>query len=145
MRCYKKIFGISFRDRITNDDVRNRVRAAIGPHDDPSICIVKTRKRRWYGHVTRATGLAKTIMRGTVPGGRRRGRPKKCWHDNIKEWTELPHAKTLRLAEDKDGWRKFIKTCGALQPPPSQRLRGKEEEEEDEEEEDPLEGINRSS
>ena len=76
MRCYRKISGISFRDRITNEDVRNRVRAAIGPHDD-LLSIVKTRKLRWYGHVTRATGLANTIMQGTVPGGRRRGRPKK--------------------------------------------------------------------
>ena len=75
VRCYRKIFGISFRDRITNEDVRNRVRAAIGPHDD-LLSIVKTRKLRWYGHVTRATGLANTIMQGTVPGRRRRGRPK---------------------------------------------------------------------
>ena len=58
MRCYSKIFGISFRDRITNKDVRNRVRAAIGPHDD-LLSIVKTRKLRWYGHVTRARGLGK--------------------------------------------------------------------------------------
>ena len=57
---------------------------------------------RWYGHVTRETGLANIIMLGTVPGGKRRGRPKKCWHDNIKEWTELPLDKTTRLAEDKD-------------------------------------------
>ena len=57
-------------------------------------------------------------MQGTVPGGSRRGRPKKCWHDNIKEWTELPLTKTLRLAEDKDGWRKIIKTSVVpLQPP----------------------------
>ena len=56
-------------------------------------------------------------MQGTVPGGRRRGRPKKFWHDSIKEWTELPLAKTLRLAEDKDGWRKIIKTSVVpLQP-----------------------------
>ena len=117
MRCYRKIFGISFRDRITNEDVRNQVRAAIGPHDD-LLSIVKTRKLRWYGHVTRATGLANTIMQGTVPDGRRRGRPRKCWHDNIKEWTELPLAKTLRLAEDRDGWRKIIKTSVVpLQPP----------------------------
>ena len=44
MRCYRKIFGISFRDRITNEDVRNRVRTAIGPHDD-LLSIVKTRKQ----------------------------------------------------------------------------------------------------
>ena len=118
---YRKIFGISFRDRITNEDARNRVRAAIGPHDD-LLSIVKTRKLRWYGHVTRATGLANTIMQGTVPGGRRRGRPKKCWHDNIKEWTELPLAKTLRLAEDRDGWRKIIKTSVGA-PTAPQRIR----------------------
>ena len=119
---YRKIFGISFRDRITNEDVRNRVRSAIGPHDD-LLSIVKTRKLRWYGHVTRATGLANTIMQGTVPGGRRRGRPKtkqnkkKCWQDNIKEWTELPLAKTLRLAEDRGGWRKIKTSVVPLQPP----------------------------
>ena len=76
MRCYRKIFGISFRDRITNEDVGNRVREAIGPHDD-LLSIVKTRKLRSYGHVTRATGLANTIMQGTVPGGRRRSRQTK--------------------------------------------------------------------
>ena len=61
MRCYRKIFGISVRDRITNEDVRNRVRAAIGLHDG-LLSTVKTRKLTWYGHVTRATGLANIIM-----------------------------------------------------------------------------------
>ena len=109
MRCYRKIFGISFRDRIMNEEVRNRIRAAIGPHDD-LLSIVKTRNSRWYGHVTRSTGTTKTIMQGTVPGGKRRGKPKTRWDDNIKEWTELPVAKTLRLAQDKDCWMKIVKT-----------------------------------
>ena len=30
--------------------------------------------------------------------------------DNIKKLTELPLAKTLRLAEDTDGWRKIVRT-----------------------------------
>ena len=119
MRCYRKIFGISFRHKIKNEEVRNRVRAAIGPHDD-LFSIVKTRKLRWFGHITRSTGLAKTIMQSTVPGGKRRGRTKKCWHNNIKERTELPLAKTLRPAEDKDGWRKIIRTSVVpLHPPPN--------------------------
>ena len=116
-RCYRKIFGISFRDRIKNEEVRNRIRAAIGPHDG-LLTIVKTRQLRWYGHFTWSTGLTKTIMQGTVPGGRRRGRPKKPWDNNIKEWTELPLANTLRLTEDKDDWRKIVKTSVVpLQPP----------------------------
>ena len=62
--------------------------------------------------------MQKLSCRAQYQTGKRRGRPKKCWHDNIKEWTELPLSKTLRLAEDKDGWRKIIKTSVVpLQPP----------------------------
>ena len=52
----------------------------------------------------------------------------KCWDDNIKEWTELPLAKALRLEEDRDGWKKIVRTSVVpLQHP--RRLRGEEEEE----------------
>ena len=33
MRCFKKLLGISYRDHITNDAVRDRIRRAIGPYD----------------------------------------------------------------------------------------------------------------
>ena len=32
--------------------------------------------------------LTKTILQGTAQGGRRRGRQRKRWEDNIKEWTD---------------------------------------------------------
>ena len=34
MRCFRNLLGISCRDHITNDAVRDRVRQAIGPYDD---------------------------------------------------------------------------------------------------------------
>ena len=34
MRCFRELFGISYRDHITNDAVRDRIRQAIGPYDD---------------------------------------------------------------------------------------------------------------
>ena len=43
---------------------------AIGPHEHLQT-IVKRRKLQWYGHVSRSSGLAKTILQGTVKGGRR--------------------------------------------------------------------------
>ena len=55
---------------------------AIGPYDD-LISTVRKRKLGWYGHITRSTGLAKMILQGTVQGGRRKGRQKKRWEDNI--------------------------------------------------------------
>ena len=86
MRCYRKILGITYRDRITNEEVQNRVKCVLGPYTN-LLTVVKQRKLTWYGHVTRSSGLAKTIMQGTVPGGRKKGRQKKRWEDNITEWT----------------------------------------------------------
>ena len=36
--------------------------------------IEKRGKLKWYGHVSRSSGLAKTILRGTVKRGRRQGK-----------------------------------------------------------------------
>ena len=53
---------------------------------------VKARKLAYYGHTMRKQGscLEKEIMQGTMPGARRRGRPRIAWMDNIKTWTGLP-------------------------------------------------------
>ena len=53
------------------------------------LTIVKKRKLRWYGHISRSSGMAKTILQRTVKGARKRERQKKRWEDNIKEWTEM--------------------------------------------------------
>ena len=38
------------------------------------LTIVKRRKLKWYGHVSRSPGLDKTTLQGKVKGGRRQGR-----------------------------------------------------------------------
>ena len=58
------------------------------------MTFVKRCKLQWYGHVSRSSGLAKNILQGTVKGGRRQGRQRKRWEDNIREWTGLEFAKS---------------------------------------------------
>ena len=70
--------------------------------------IVKTRKLHWYGHASRSSGLAETILRGTVKGGRRQGGQRKKWEDNIREWTGLEFATSQRAAENSEKWRKLV-------------------------------------
>ena len=41
-----------------------KIQQAIGPHED--LTIVKRRRLKWYGHVSRSSGLAKTIWEGTA-------------------------------------------------------------------------------
>ena len=64
--------------------VRRNIHAAIGKYDKLLI-LVQKRKFRWFGHVSRSSRLAKTILQGTVQGKIRKGRQKKKWEDNIKE------------------------------------------------------------
>ena len=104
MRCYRNIQHISHKDHFTNEEVRAKIRQAIGPHGD--LTIVKRRKLQWYGHVSRISGLAKTILQGTVKKGRRQSRQRKRWED-IREWTDLEFAKSQRAVENRAKWRKL--------------------------------------
>ena len=65
MRSFRKPLGISYRDHITNEEVKARIGNVIGPYED-LLTSVKRRKLKWYGHVIRSSGLAKTIQQGTV-------------------------------------------------------------------------------
>ena len=76
MRCYRKILRISHKVHVTNEEVHAKIQQAIGPHENLLI-TVKRRKLQWYGHVSCSSGLAKTILQGTVKEGSRQGRKKK--------------------------------------------------------------------
>ena len=86
------------------------------------LTSVKRLKLKWYGHVTRSSRLAKTTLHGTVQGGRRRGRQRNRWEDNIKEWTGLEWNIILRKAENSKEWRKLV-VKSTLVPKRSARLR----------------------
>ncbi|KAI0238997.1 Tctex1 domain-containing protein 1 [Lamellibrachia satsuma] len=122
MRCFRKILHISYKDHVTNDAVRNKIKQAIGPYDD-LLTTVKKRKLKWYGHVSRSSGLAKTILQGTVRGGRRRGRQKKRWEDNIKEWTGMEFADSQRAVENRKTWRELVRKSSMV-PQRSLRVMG---------------------
>ena len=61
MRCFHKLLGISYRDHLANEEVKARTGNAIGPYED-NLTSVKRCKLKWYGHITRSSGLAKTIL-----------------------------------------------------------------------------------
>ena len=76
-------------------------------------CVKK--KMQWYGHVSRSSSLAHTILQSNVEKKkkkkkkeRRRGRQKKRWEDNIREWTGLEFAKSQRAVENLEKWRKRV-------------------------------------
>ena len=121
MRYYCKILRISYEDHVTNEEVRVKIQQAIGPHADLPT-IGKRRQLQWYGNVSRSSGLAKTILQGTVKVGRRQGRQRKRREDNIREWTGLEFAKCQRAVENRGKWRKLVAKSSVVPQRPS-RLR----------------------
>ena len=113
MRCFRKILRISYKDHVTNEAVRNKIKQAIGPYDDP-LTTVKKRKLKWYGHVSRSSGLAKTILQGTVRGGdeevdRRRGG--KTTSKSEQEWSSLTPRGLSRTGKRGESWLESHQWC----------------------------------
>ena len=118
MRCYCKTLHISYKDHVTNEEVRAKIQQATGQHED-LLTIIKRRKLQWYGHVSRSSGLAKVILQGRVKGGRRQGRQRKRWEDNIREWTSLEFSKSQRAVENRQKWRKLVAKSSVVPQRPS--------------------------
>ncbi len=121
-KCLKKLMGITYLERKTNDYVRDRFTSLVGPHD-PLLAIVKRQKLQWFGHVTRHNTLSKTILQDTVEGGRRRGHQRKSWTINLKEWTDRPWPQLFKTAQDRDQWRALSATSSLMSPRRPNRLR----------------------
>ena len=121
MRCYRKILRILYKDHVTNEEVRAKIQQDIGPHED-LLTIVKRRKLQWYVHASRSSGLAKTILQGTVQGGRRQGGQRKRWEDNLRELTCLEFGRSQRAVENRGKWRKLVAKSSVVPQRPS-RLR----------------------
>ena len=119
MRCFRKILHISYKDHVTNEEVHAKIQQAIRPHKD-QMTIKKRHKLQWYGCVFCSSGLAKTILQGTVKGGRRQGRQRKRWEDNIREWTGLEFNGSQMAVENREKWRKLVAKSPVVPQGPSQ-------------------------
>ena len=106
MRCYRRILGITYRDRVTNAEVLRRAGRDSAP---PLRCLILARRLRWLGHVLRldATRPAHRALCYSAPANwnRRPGR-RANWVHTIEE--DLVSLKTpYRPLWDRDKWSLF--------------------------------------
>ena len=77
MRCFRKILGFTYKDYVTIEGVRNRIKQAARSHEDlATVKKRKLKKLKWYCNDSRASGLTKTVLQATVQreAGRRKDR-----------------------------------------------------------------------
>lgn len=97
---------ISWKDKVTNKEVLQRAQT--------SLHFMKSMKKRtleYAGHILRGSS-GKThlyILEGKVCGKRLRGRPRRTWMDDIKEWTGITtYERVKRTAEDRSKWKTIV-------------------------------------
>ena len=91
---------------VTNEEVRAKIQQAIALHED-LLTIVKRRKLQWYGHVSRSSGLAKTILQGTVKGEEDKadkGRGGKKTSGNGQAWSSASPRGQWRTGKNGEDW-----------------------------------------
>ena len=83
MRCYRRILNVRWHKKITNEEIRKRMGSQRN-----IIQIIKERKLNLFGHICRMedSRLVKEVVFGEMERKIKRGRPKREWLDDIKEW-----------------------------------------------------------
>ena len=105
MWCYRRILRISWKDRVTNPSVLQRLHK-----DRELLSVIKRRKLEYFGHIVRGPKykLLQTILQGHVEGKRRVGRKNLSWLRNLKAWSGLSGGELFRLASDRDRFKEAV-------------------------------------
>ncbi|KAG1682135.1 Calcium-activated chloride channel regulator 4A [Nymphon striatum] len=101
MKTYRSMLGISWKEKKTNEWVRNKVKIICGSELESVMDTMKRRKFKYFGHMVRGGGMARAILECGVEGSRGRGRPMRNWLGNLKEWSGQAASVLTGRAEDR--------------------------------------------
>ena len=108
MWFWRHLIKTSWKEKRTNASVLNE----LGVKTE-LLRKIMTLKIGYLDHILRGSGCPLTlqIIEGMIDGKRRRGRQKKQWFDNIREWSGMSYTQAKHLAQNRKAWRNQTKRC----------------------------------
>ena len=103
MLSYRKLLNIAWTAHRTNASVLEELEVRRTLQRD-----IRQRKLRFFDHVVRAENFSTHILQGRVDGTRSRGRPRRRWIDDVREWTGLAMAACTGIARCRNAWRLLV-------------------------------------
>ena len=121
MRCCRKILRISYKDHVSNEEVRAKIQQAIGPNEDSPdhrketqtevvwTCLPFFRSGKY--HLARHSESGKKTRQTEEEVGRQ------DW-----EWTSLEFDRSQRAVENRGKWRKLVAKSSVVPQRPSRLI-----------------------
>ena len=108
MNCLRNMCGVSRREHVTNEEVRQRVGVDRTLEDRADERVLN-----WFGHVERMSGerLTKRVYESSVEGSRGRGAPPKGWMSGVKDALRkrgMTFANAKVLCQTRSDWRSIV-------------------------------------
>ena len=103
MQCYRRSMKISYMEHVTNEEVLERV-----DQNRKLLAMVKTRKLKYFGHISRHASLENDIMLGTMPDLRRQSGQRKQWIDDLTMTSNNSIPDLVRKAQDRSAYQRFV-------------------------------------
>ena len=102
--CWRRLLRVPWTARRSNQSILKEISLECSLEG-----LMLKLKLQYFGHLMRRTdSFEKTLMRGKIEGGRRKGLQRMRWLDGITDMMDMSFSRLQDLRVDRESWRAAV-------------------------------------